>query len=89
MYYQAYHDSLTGLPNRTFFNQHLPQALDRARLNQQMLAVVFLDLDRFKTINDTLSHAVGDLLLQQVTQRIAKTLRSGDIVARWGATNSP
>lgn len=84
MYYQAYHDSLTGLPNRTFFNQHLPQALDRAKLNQQMLAVVFLDLDRFKTINDTLSHAVGDLLLQQVTQRIAKTLRSGDIVARWG-----
>jgi diguanylate cyclase (GGDEF)-like protein/PAS domain S-box-containing protein len=84
MYYQAYHDSLTGLPNRTFFNQHLPLALAQAYTSQQMLAVVFLDLDRFKTINDTLSHAVGDLLLQQVTQRIAKTLRNGDIVARWG-----
>lgn len=84
MYHQAYHDSLTGLPNRTFFNQHLPLALDSARTHQQMLAVVFLDLDRFKTINDTLSHAVGDLLLQQVTQRIAKTLRVGDVVARWG-----
>lgn len=84
MYYQAYHDTLTGLPNRTFFNQHLPEALDHARNSDQMLAVVFLDLDRFKTINDTLSHAVGDLLLQQVTQRIAKSLRAGDIVSRWG-----
>ncbi|QQE65388.1 hypothetical protein GFS31_20760 [Leptolyngbya sp. BL0902] len=84
MYHQAYHDTLTGLPNRTFFNQHLPEALNQARNSDQMLAVVFLDLDRFKTINDTLSHAVGDLLLQQVTQRIAKTLRAGDIVSRWG-----
>ncbi len=84
MYYQAYHDTLTGLPNRTFFNQHLPAALDQARSHDQMLAVVFLDLDRFKTINDTLSHAVGDLLLQQVTQRIAKSLRAGDVVSRWG-----
>ena len=84
MYYQAYHDTLTGLPNRTFFNQHLPEALNQARTRGQMLAVVFLDLDRFKTINDTLSHAVGDLLLQQVTQRIAKSLRTGDIVSRWG-----
>lgn len=84
MYHQVYHDTLTGLPNRTFFNQHLPAALAQARRYNQMLAVVFLDLDRFKTINDTLSHAVGDLLLQQVTQRIAKSLRAGDIVSRWG-----
>ncbi|MEB3290331.1 MAG: EAL domain-containing protein [Leptolyngbya sp.] len=84
MYHQAYHDTLTGLPNRTFFNQYLPEALDHARHHNQMLAVVFLDLDRFKTINDTLSHAVGDLLLQQVTQRIARSLRAGDIVSRWG-----
>lgn len=84
MYYQAYHDTLTGLPNRTFFDQHLPEALKQARHSDQMLAVMFLDLDRFKTINDTLSHAVGDLLLQQVTQRIAKSLRVGDIVSRWG-----
>lgn len=84
MYYQAYHDALTGLPNRTFFDQHLPEALKQAGHSDQMLAVMFLDLDRFKTINDTLSHAVGDLLLQQVTQRIAKSLRAGDIVSRWG-----
>jgi diguanylate cyclase (GGDEF)-like protein/PAS domain S-box-containing protein len=84
MSYQAYHDSLTGLPNRSFFNQRLPQAIDQARCRQQSLAVVFLDLDHFKTINDTLSHAVGDELLRQVTQRIAKTLNKDDIVARWG-----
>ncbi|MBD2110444.1 MULTISPECIES: bifunctional diguanylate cyclase/phosphodiesterase [Cyanophyceae] len=84
MCYQVYHDALTGLPNRTFFDQHLPQAIARTSQNEQMLAVIFLDLDHFKTINDTLSHAVGDLLLQQVTQRISAALRVEDIVARWG-----
>lgn len=84
MCYQVYHDALTGLPNRTFFDQHLPQAIARTSQNEQMLAVIFLDLDHFKTINDTLSHAVGDLLLQQVTQRISAALRAEDIVARWG-----
>lgn len=84
MCYQVYHDTLTGLPNRTFFDQHLPQAIARTSQAEQMLAVVFLDLDHFKTINDTLSHAVGDLLLQQVTQRMSTALRAEDIVARWG-----
>ncbi|MBD1915184.1 MULTISPECIES: EAL domain-containing protein [Cyanophyceae] len=84
MCYQVYHDALTGLPNRAFFDQHLPQAIARTSQNEQMLAVIFLDLDHFKTINDTLSHAVGDLLLQQVTQRISVALRAEDIVARWG-----
>ncbi|WOD40593.1 EAL domain-containing protein [Nodosilinea sp. E11] len=84
MCYQVYHDALTGLPNRAFFDQHLPQAIARTSQTKQMLAVLFLDLDNFKTINDTLSHAVGDLLLQQVTQRISAALRGEDIVARWG-----
>ncbi|TVQ09209.1 MAG: EAL domain-containing protein [Leptolyngbya sp. DLM2.Bin27] len=84
MCYQVYHDTLTGLPNRAFFDQHLPQAIARTSQSDQQLAVIFLDLDNFKTINDTLSHAVGDLLLQQVTQRISAALRTEDIVARWG-----
>ncbi|MEA5450737.1 EAL domain-containing protein [Leptolyngbya sp. CCNP1308] len=84
MCYQVYHDTLTGLPNRAFFDQHLPQAIARTSQTDHMLAVIFLDLDHFKTINDTLSHAVGDLLLQQVTQRISAALRAEDIVARWG-----
>ncbi len=84
MCYQVYHDTLTNLPNRAFFNRHLPEVIAQAHSTQQLLAVMFLDLDRFKTINDTLSHAVGDLLLQQVAQRIATALRTDDIVARWG-----
>ncbi|WP_225885421.1 EAL domain-containing protein [Leptolyngbya sp. KIOST-1] len=84
MCYQVYHDTLTGLPNRAFFDLHLPQAIARTSQGEQMLAVIFLDLDHFKTINDTLSHAVGDLLLQQVTQRMSAALRAEDIVARWG-----
>jgi diguanylate cyclase (GGDEF)-like protein/PAS domain S-box-containing protein len=84
MCHQVYHDTLTGLPNRAFFDQHLPQAIARTSQSNQQLAVMFLDLDNFKTINDTLSHAVGDLLLQQVTQRISTALRTEDIVARWG-----
>ncbi|MGB3136697.1 MAG: EAL domain-containing protein, partial [Nodosilinea sp.] len=66
------------------FNQHLPQAIAQAKQNKDMLAVIFLDLDHFKMINDTLSHAVGDLLLQQVAQRISVALRAEDTVARWG-----
>lgn len=82
--YQAFHDLLTGLPNRTCFNKCLPPLLSQAQAQQQMAAVMFLDLDRFKTINDTLGHPVGDRLLQQVAQRLASCLREGDIVARWG-----
>jgi diguanylate cyclase (GGDEF)-like protein/PAS domain S-box-containing protein len=84
MCYQVYHDTLTGLPNRAFFDHHLPEAIARTQHTEQRLAVIFLDLDNFKTINDTLSHAVGDQLLQQVTQRMSAALRSEDIVARWG-----
>jgi diguanylate cyclase (GGDEF)-like protein/PAS domain S-box-containing protein len=84
MWYQAFHDVLTGLPNRTLFNHQLPQAIDHAHHFGETLAVMFLDLDRFKTINDSLGHAVGDRLLKQATTRLTMCLREGDLIARWG-----
>jgi diguanylate cyclase (GGDEF)-like protein/PAS domain S-box-containing protein len=84
MRYQAFHDALTGLPNRMMFNRHLYLMLSRARRSREAFAVVFLDLDRFKTINDTLGHAVGDRLLEQTTQRLTFCLREEDTIARWG-----
>jgi diguanylate cyclase (GGDEF)-like protein len=82
--YQAFHDLLTGLPNRMLFNDRLPLALANASRTESVLAVIFLDLDRFKTINDTLGHAIGDQLLQGVALRLAHCLREGDTIARWG-----
>lgn len=82
--YQAFHDLLTGLPNRSLYNQRLAEALAKAKHQEHNLAVMFLDLDRFKTINDTLGHAIGDLLLQQVAQRICNCLRQHDTLSRWG-----
>lgn len=84
MRHQAFHDALTGLPNRLLFNDRLLQAIDYARQTRALLAVLFLDLDRFKTINDTLGHAVGDRLLQQVSHRLTGCLRDDDTLARWG-----
>lgn len=82
--HQASHDLLTGLPNRILFNDRLFLALTNARRYDETLAVLFLDLDRFKKINDTLGHAVGDQLLQKAAQRLASCLRTGDTLARWG-----
>ncbi len=82
--HQASHDSLTGLPNRILFDDRLSLALANANRRGEMLAVVFLDLDRFKTINDTLGHAIGDELLQSAAQRLKSCLRAGDTIARWG-----
>lgn len=82
--YQALHDLLTGLPNRLLFNELLSKALPNTVRNGQSLAVMFLDLDRFKIINDTLGHTLGDRLLQSVAQRLKDSLRGGDTVARWG-----
>ncbi|NJL83289.1 MAG: EAL domain-containing protein [Chloroflexaceae bacterium] len=82
--YRAFHDLLTGLPNRNFFQEQLATALANAKRYQHPLAVMFLDLDRFKDINDSLGHAAGDQLLQGFAQRLQTTLRAGDTVARWG-----
>ncbi|MBX3324287.1 MAG: EAL domain-containing protein [Nitrospira sp.] len=78
----AYYDSLTGLPNRVLFKDRVTQALAHARRYQSTLAVLFLDLDRFKVINDTLGHNIGDLLLKQVADRLAESIRHSDSVSR-------
>ena len=80
----AHHDQLTGLPNRLFLAAHLPEALRAAAASGQILAVLFLDLDRFKHINDSRGHETGDQLLKAVAQRLRDTLRSEDIVIRMG-----
>ena len=80
----AHHDPLTGLPNRTLFHQRLQHALGRAEQSGGMLAVLFIDLDRFKVINDTLGHESGDGLLQEVARRLTGCLRGGDTVSRLG-----
>ena len=78
----AYYDALTGLPNRRFFIQQLEQAVVYANRNDRMLAVLFLDLDRFKLVNDTLGHGVGDRLLQDVADRLLRCVRKNDCLAR-------
>ncbi len=80
----AHHDALTGLPNRLLFTASLEQALTRAKRHQETVALLFLDLDRFKLINDTLGHAAGDRLLQTVARRLKHSVRAEDLVARLG-----
>ncbi|WP_248795515.1 EAL domain-containing protein [Pseudomonas sp. MWU13-2105] len=82
--YLAYHDGLTALPNRSLFSKLLSQNISEARRYHRQLAVLFLDLDRFKYINDTLGHHAGDQLLQEVAVRLKACLRAGDTVARLG-----
>ncbi len=81
---QALHDALTGLPNRTLFRERLEHALARLARDQQFLGVMFLDLDHFKTINDSLGHAQGDRLLVTVAERLQGSLREVDTAARLG-----
>lgn len=80
----AHHDALTNLPNRTLLMERLSHALAHAHRHSQMVAVMFLDLDRFKNINDTLGHAVGDQLLKSVAERLSECVREDDTVARLG-----
>jgi diguanylate cyclase (GGDEF)-like protein len=82
--YLAYHDGLTGLPNRSLFSKLLGQSILSARRYQRQLAVAFLDLDRFKQINDTLGHEAGDQLLKEVALRLKGCVRESDTVARLG-----
>ncbi len=80
----AYYDSLTGLPNRRMFHDRLVQAIERARRNEKLVGVLFLDLDHFKDINDTLGHLFGDRVLQETAKRLSDLLRKEDTVARLG-----
>ena len=80
----AYNDSLTGLPNRTLFNDHLGRCIERAQPMAKSLALLYLDLDRFKFVNDTLGHEIGDKLLKSVSERIRGCVRASDCVARLG-----
>jgi diguanylate cyclase (GGDEF)-like protein/PAS domain S-box-containing protein len=82
--YQAHHDTLTTLPNRSLFEDRLQQAIATARRNSAMIGILFIDLDQFKLINDTLGHSSGDTLLQQVTQRLKSAVRPSDTLARTG-----
>lgn len=82
--FQAYHDLLTRLPNRALFKDRLSVAITQAQRNETQLAVMFIDLDRFKIINDSLGHTMGDRLLQAVSQRLQTSIRKGDTLSRFG-----
>lgn len=82
--HMAHFDALTNLPNRSLFTDRLQQALLQAERYSRLLAVMFIDLDNFKNVNDTLGHSAGDALLKMAAQRITDSLRKGDTVARLG-----
>lgn len=82
--HMAYHDPLTGLPNRLLFQDRINQSFIFAERHQKMVGLLFLDLDRFKAVNDTLGHVAGDQLLKEVSERLQKGLRSSDTISRFG-----
>ncbi|MGB5260851.1 MAG: EAL domain-containing protein [Gammaproteobacteria bacterium] len=84
MEYHAHHDALTGLPNRILLNDRISIGLAQARRQESILALLFIDLDRFKIINDSLGHTIGDQLLRVISERLKMCLREGDTVARLG-----
>lgn len=84
IHHMAYHDFLTGIPNRYMLDDYLYHLIERCKQNNQQLAILFLDLDQFKFINDSKGHSAGDLLLQYVTNRLTKVLRKKDLLSRQG-----
>src|SRR3546814_4396565 len=84
MGHMAHHDALTDLPNRVLLKSRLVQTIALAKRHNGKLAVLFIDLDRFKTINDSLGHGIGDVLLQSVAQRLLASIRTTDTVSRQG-----
>jgi diguanylate cyclase (GGDEF)-like protein len=82
--YHAYHDGLTGLPNRMLYSDRLNVAISQAERNKLKLVVMMLDLDKFKNVNDTLGHQMGDRLLQDIARRLVLLLRKSDTIARIG-----
>ena len=84
IHHLAHHDALTGLPNRMSFMERLARQIEQARATGTSLALLFVDLDHFKRVNDSLGHLIGDQLLQTVAARISASLRAGDVVARFG-----
>ena len=84
LHYQAHHDVLTGLPNRILFNDRLAQAIETAKRNKSKLAVLFIDLDNFKEINDSLGHDIGDEVLKKVASLLHSSIRDKDTISRFG-----
>jgi diguanylate cyclase (GGDEF)-like protein len=82
--HMAHHDPVTGLPNRRFLTSELHRCMARARRHALRMAVLFVDLDRFKWVNDNLGHEVGDLMLREMGRRLRAAVRTEDLVARWG-----
>jgi len=80
----THYDNLTSLPNRVFFNEMLNKTINHASRHKKMMAILFIDLDRFKNINDAFGHPTGNLVLKEIADRLSATLRAGDVIARMG-----